>query len=44
VTSGMSVGTIGFSLAMVAGTIAIGIATLGGEGGSTTPAHHWAAQ
>jgi hypothetical protein len=39
VSRGVSAGTIAFSLAMVAGTIAIGVATFGG-GDTTTPAHH----
>jgi hypothetical protein len=38
VAGGLSAGTIGFSAAMVAGAIAVGIATFSGGGNSTT--HH----
>lgn len=39
VSQGLSIGTIGFSLAMVAGTIAIAVTALGG-GNTTTSGHH----
>jgi hypothetical protein len=40
VAKGVSTGTIGKGVALAAGILAIAIAASGGEGSTTTPAHH----